>query len=232
MGKLNKSKGNMYEWVTHTWSPISGCPHQCAYCYVRKFKNLEKEVTLDLLVPDLGEGKTIFVAHMGDLFADSVPQSIIYKVLEYCRAFDNEYVFQTKNPRRLWLYRDALPSKSIIGTTIETNDNNLLEKISNAPAVEMRSTYLRCFHEDGFKTFLTIEPILDFVPTLLFDLIDNSKADFINIGADSKGHGLKEPSAEKIKILIQMLNNQKIEIKKKDNLERLMKGADHVQRND
>ena len=30
---LNKSKGNMYPWVTHTWNPIRGrCPHNCQYC--------------------------------------------------------------------------------------------------------------------------------------------------------------------------------------------------------
>lgn len=34
---MNKSKGNMYPWVTHTWNPIKGiCPHQCSYLFQSK----------------------------------------------------------------------------------------------------------------------------------------------------------------------------------------------------
>ena len=30
---LNRQKGNMYPWITHTWNPIKGkCPHDCTYC--------------------------------------------------------------------------------------------------------------------------------------------------------------------------------------------------------
>jgi DNA repair photolyase len=31
---LNKSKGNMYEWITHTWNTVKGaCYHDCSYCH-------------------------------------------------------------------------------------------------------------------------------------------------------------------------------------------------------
>lgn len=34
---LNESKGNMYDWVTHTWNPIKGkCSHNCNYCFMKK----------------------------------------------------------------------------------------------------------------------------------------------------------------------------------------------------
>ena len=30
MSRLGKSKGDMYEWVTHVWNPLDGkCPHGC-----------------------------------------------------------------------------------------------------------------------------------------------------------------------------------------------------------
>src|SRR4030042_5380865 len=33
---LNKTTGNMYPWVTHTWNRIRGrCPHECSYCYMK-----------------------------------------------------------------------------------------------------------------------------------------------------------------------------------------------------
>ena len=30
---MNKSNGNMYEFVTETWNPVTGCQHGCEYCY-------------------------------------------------------------------------------------------------------------------------------------------------------------------------------------------------------
>ena len=33
MGSVNKSVGQMYEWVTHMWSTGKGCPLQCDYCH-------------------------------------------------------------------------------------------------------------------------------------------------------------------------------------------------------
>ena len=39
---LRKSKGNMYSFITHTWNPVKGiCYHDCSYCYMKGFKNLE-----------------------------------------------------------------------------------------------------------------------------------------------------------------------------------------------
>ena len=34
---LKKSVGNMYDFVTHTWSPVRGkCKHDCSYCMPKK----------------------------------------------------------------------------------------------------------------------------------------------------------------------------------------------------
>jgi len=45
----------------------------------------------------------------------------------------------------------------------------------------------------------------------------------VNIGADSKGHGLPEPSPDKVHALIEKLTGYGIEIREKHNLERLLK---------
>ena len=35
---LNKSIGNMYNFITHTWNTIKGeCPHGCSYCYMKRW---------------------------------------------------------------------------------------------------------------------------------------------------------------------------------------------------
>ena len=74
MGKLSKAQGNMYNWVSHMWSPINGgCPHQCSYCYVRAFMRFGEQPVLDKGLPALGSGRIIFVGHLTDMFAEAVP---------------------------------------------------------------------------------------------------------------------------------------------------------------
>ena len=76
---LNKSKGNMYEFVTHTWNAIKGeCYHQCSYCYMKRWGRL-KPVRLDEkeLKTDLGNDNFIFVGSSCDMFAQNIPDEWI-----------------------------------------------------------------------------------------------------------------------------------------------------------
>ena len=221
MSKLSKARGNMYDWVTHMWSPFAGCPHQCSYCYVKNsWRDLPEETVLQEPFPVLGSGKTIFIGHLCDMFAESVKDVDIVKVLEYCRKFDNEYIFQTKNPERMWNFKHHFPEKRMIGTTIETNREDILKEHSKAPDPISRANGLGQI--EGRK-FVTIEPIMDFdVPSLL-SLIVFCKPDFVNIGADSKRHNLPEPSGEKILKFVEVLRVHGITIRKKVNIERLLK---------
>ncbi|KAA3831269.1 hypothetical protein F3F35_14090, partial [Bacteroides ovatus] len=60
---LNKSTGNMYAFVSHTYNPLKGeCEHSCAYCFMRR-KLLLPPLHLELkeLKVNLGEGNFIFV---------------------------------------------------------------------------------------------------------------------------------------------------------------------------
>ena len=72
------------------------------------------------------------------------------------------------------------------------------------------------------RTFITIEPIMDFDVPVIGQWLMEIRPEFINIGADSKRHGLPEPSADKIMALIDVLNAAGIEIREKHNLERLL----------
>ena len=71
---LNKQKGNMYAFVTHTWNAVKGkCPHDCEYCYMKEFPQGELKFDEKELKTDLGEGNFIFVGSSCDMFADAVP---------------------------------------------------------------------------------------------------------------------------------------------------------------
>ena len=55
---LNKSAGNMYDFVTHTWNTVKGlCPHGCSYCYMKRW-GTQNPVRFDAkeLRTDLGKG--------------------------------------------------------------------------------------------------------------------------------------------------------------------------------
>lgn len=57
---LNKQKGNMYGFVTHTWNVIKGkCPHDCEYCYMKVFPQGELRFDEKELKSFLDGGKLI-----------------------------------------------------------------------------------------------------------------------------------------------------------------------------
>lgn len=75
---------------------------------------------------------------------------------------------------------------------------------------------------DGRK-MITIEPILDFDVDILASWIAEIRPEFLNIGADSKGHKLPEPTQEKVEEFILKLKSYGIEVREKKNLKRLKK---------
>jgi hypothetical protein len=63
---------------------------------------------------------------------------------------------------------------------------------------------------------------MDFDIDEFIKIIFTINPDFVNIGADSKGHHLIEPSTEKIEALIKRIEAAGIEVRRKSNLARLM----------
>ena len=220
---LNKPIGNMYKFVTHTWNAIKGqCIHNCDYCYMKSnWTRFPKQNILRLdektLKDNLGENRFIFVGSSTDMFADNVPKEWIIRTLKYCRQFPkNKYLFQTKNPKRFWEFINYFPKDSLLCATIESNrDYN----ITKAPGVKERVSYMKNL---PFKIMITIEPILDFDLREFIDLIKEINPNWVNIGADSKRCDLKEPSKEKIELLIEELSKIPT-LELKSNLERLRK---------
>jgi DNA repair photolyase len=221
MGKVNKSKGNMYEWVTHTWSPGIGCSHQCSYCYVRKYREQPSVFKLDLPFPTLGEGKMIFVGHLCDMWAKDVSRDDIAQVLAHCVHYPNSYMFQSKNPERFETIGLLFPSDTLLGATVETNRQDIIDKLSKAPPIMERLNSIRRLNE-WRRCFLTIEPILDFDLDIFTKLIVSVNPAWVNIGADSKSHNLPEPPSQKVKELVFKLTDSGIEVRNKENLLRIL----------
>ena len=216
---MRASKGNMYDWCSSTWNPIKGkCIHDCSYCYMKRFPQNPIRLDEKTLKEDLGSNEIIFVGSSTDMFAKDVPDEWIRKVLIHCSKYpSNTYIFQSKDPERIYQFRSEIPKGSMIGTTIETNrDYN----ISKAPSMEDRAYYIGLMESGDFQRFVTLEPIMKFDLDKLVELIKMCRPNWINIGADSKNHKLEEPSRAEVEALVSKLK-EFTSIKKKINLERL-----------
>lgn len=219
---MNKTRGNMYGFVTHTWNPIKGkCRHDCEYCYMKVWKQKPIRLVEKELKDVLGDGNFIFVGSSTDMFADDVPVDWIERVLSHCDKYDrNKYLFQTKNPKRFHEFFDLFPEGTILCTTIETNCINA--NSPKAPTTYSRKSQFEALDWNEDSKMITIEPIMDFEVDVMVKWLKDINPFQVNIGADSKGHNLSEPSKEKIETLIKALEPF-TEVKLKDNLKRLMK---------
>jgi DNA repair photolyase len=227
---LIKSTGNMYSWVTDMHTHLGGdCPHACSYCYVNTgFMNTPRPKRycgpLRLIEQEFkvnyGTGKTIFIEHKNDLFCAEMPDVFIIRIIAHCLKHPgNTYVFQTKNPVRYLSWDALFPKGSILGTTIETNRD--MSKISKAQPAGERALAM-CRLPKEIRKFVTIEPVLDFDVDILAGWIADIRPEFLNLGADSKGHNLPEPSIDKIYAFAEKLKEYGIELREKHNLARLM----------
>jgi hypothetical protein len=146
------------------------------------------------LKTDLGKDNFIFVGSSCDMFANGIDPEWAVRTLGHCFKFDNQYLFQSKNP---FAFQAGIlfPKKSVYCTTIETN-RFYKEIMGSTIKPQERAYYLPT------GNYLTIEPIMDFDLTPFLTLINITAPKQINIGADSGNNNLPEPPKEKILELI------------------------------
>lgn len=248
---ISRSKGNMYDWCSHMHTHLRGkCSHGCSYCYVQAMERIyngghyagdlrlsEKDLDCSYDTPKIRREAlesgfhmpVHFIEHCNDLFASDVPDAWISRILAHCCLYQEcGFIFQSKNPCDMVTFLPQMPDNRIIGTTVESDvvyagQYECLASMPPSPqqrlndiGVEHRGSNQRCF--------VTIEPILRMQDPVSFArLIADCRPDFVNIGADSKGTGLPEPSREQVLELIDALKANGVTIRKKINLERLLK---------
>jgi protein gp37 len=209
----------MYGFIDGSWNPVRGkCPYDCAYCYVKRWGDRQKPLRIDrsFLTAPLGKGQFIFVCSGCDLFHPDVPRDWIAEVREHTLQYpDNKYLWHTKNPQRLVELIEPGPN-DFACATIESNIHRPC--IGGAPAPSERAAALRKW--EG-QRMVTVEPVMDFDTAKFADLILSCKPCQVNIGADSGKNGLPEPSPEKVRTLVRILETH-TDVHIKPNLKRLM----------
>ncbi|MEN3052058.1 MAG: DUF5131 family protein [Candidatus Methanosuratincola petrocarbonis] len=199
----------MFSFITHTWNPVKYCSHECVYCWARRYGLDSKpklyENRLNMKFP---KDAFVFVCDLGDLFCSDMPPSIIERVVEVIEQNPQaKFLLMTKNPSR---YDDVSPLDNVaFGVTIESNRN--YRELSKAPKQTERLDALVQLDRAMKRTFVSVEPILDFdMDAMVYFLTNFTKA--VAIGYDNYGHKLPEPPLEKTLMLIEELKRHGVKV--------------------
>lgn len=137
---FNKQENADIEWAQYSWNPITGCLHDCVYCYARDIalsKRTEKvfpfgfEPTLHplrLLAPHGTKPpkeaahdtryRNVFTGSMADIFGRWVPAEWIEAVLAQVKSSPQwNFLFLTKFPNRMAEF--DIPSNAWLGTSVD-----------------------------------------------------------------------------------------------------------------
>ncbi|HHU55757.1 MAG TPA: DUF5131 family protein [Acholeplasmataceae bacterium] len=225
---MNKSK---IEWCDYTWNPVTGCLHECEYCYARKIANRFQSKNNYTYVDGVKPGhikdafpygfmptfhkdrlldpqkvrkpQNIFVCSMADLFGEWVPDEWIQEVFKACEAApQHKYLFLTKNFKNASNFR--YHDNWWIGKTI-TNDEN-------ARLCEGDPWNIDEIHRAN--QFLSIEPLQGDITRLEYYLYSFK---WVIVGAQT-GPGAKPPKLEWVKKIIDQCRDAGVPVFLKNNL--------------
>ena len=167
------------EWARWSWNPVTGCKHDCSYCYAREIAERSDAYPQKFIPTFLPERlaapantrypaaedirreparQNVFTCSMADLFGRWVPDAWIEAVLQTVRSNPQwNYLFLTKFPQRL---PDIdFPDNAWVGTTIDAQVRvNVAEQAFER--VNARVKWLSC------------EPLLENIHFERLDLFD------------------------------------------------------------
>jgi protein gp37 len=178
---MNETNDNI-EWAAWSWNPVTGCLHNCDYCYARDIaaRFYEQGFAPSFIPSRLSapantkqskprwDGDTgymnVFTCSMADLFGKWVPREWIKSVLKVVE--DNPqwtFLFLTKFPVRMAEF--TYPSNVWLGTTVDKQH-----------AVDRAESAFKKIKASGFKgiCWLSCEPMLErleFTNLKMFDWV-------------------------------------------------------------
>lgn len=197
---------------------ISGCRHQCSYCWARdRAEQLRDHAARykDGFVPcfnkaelgkNYGKDKTWFIGDMGDSWGRWVPANRILDMLDDAKRADSSVtiLFLTKNSLRYYEFFPLFQPNFVAGFTLETN-RVYGPEISRASSVEERYIAMRDLEYP--RKFVSIEPIMDFDPDVFVGWLAEIAPIRVSVGYDNHNKGLVEPPLEKTVDLIDVLKS-------------------------
>lgn len=181
-GAFNQQKNESIEWAQWSWNPVTGCLHNCPYCYARDialsermqqaslypngfdptFRSLSLNGPKNTKVPKEAATDTryrnVFTCSMADLFGRWVPVEWINAVMMAARGNPQwNFLFLTKFPQRL--AEIEIPDNAWMGTTVD-----MQARVKNAE---------KAFEKvNGGVKWLSVEPMIEPLKFERLDLFD------------------------------------------------------------
>lgn len=194
-----------------TWNPHPGCEFGCLYCYVdEQYKRFSKckdclakkpHFHPERMKQKFKPGETVFVESTGD--PNFIPRDIFQDIINHLAEFpDTKFMIQSKNP--IYFVDFEYPDNIWLGTTIETDIDDLARCYSKAPVPSLRANGLwRVKHEQQkSEIYLTIEPVMVFDFLKMLRIVEFLKPAEIFIGRDNHSNKLPEPSEKDLMRLV------------------------------
>jgi len=207
---------NMYRESIEPWNPFVGCGYDCVYCessFKRQMKRRKRQCLdcysfkphfhaerLSRSLPRTEGDNFIFCCDMGDV-AFCKPEWMRRILVRIKQLPDRTFLIQSKNPSVFSKFR--FPGNVLLGTTLETNRDDLYVGISKAPLPSWRfEAMLRLQHS---RKIVTIEPVLDFDVEIMERWVRDIRPETCYVGYDSKKNYLPEPEIHKVEVLMKKL---------------------------
>ena len=225
--KFNATNDNI-EWAKWSWNPVTGCLHNCPYCYAKDIAtrynggdfspqfhedrlNAPEFTTIPKNRIDEPGINNVFVCSMADLFGKWVDASWIQSVIDVCREQPQwTYLMLTKNPERYLEFE--FPENCWIGASA-TNQDQFDRAIETFEQLETECV-----------KFLSCEPLNEeiYVYTESFDETLNGlhSIDWLIIGGRSQSMNMPafQPEWSWVQHLIVAANDCEVPIYFKPNL--------------
>lgn len=167
---MNKQKSTGISYCDYTSNPITGCLHDCFYCWARdmcdRFHRSFKPAfhPEELLAYDKLRGRQrIFVCDASDMWGKWIPDLWIELVLTANRCSDHRFLYLTKNPERYigaWDY----PDLTMIGTSMTGADKASLKRLD---------CLIEAPHDrDDVLRWVSLEPLISDTHGINFEGVD------------------------------------------------------------
>ena len=215
---LHITERRMFSIITRTWNPITGCTHNCSYCWARRLaagrlkrskryrEGFKPRLNVQELRVKFKRNEVVFVSDMGDMFCEGVPDEWIEAVLSVIAKFpQTSFLLLTKNPARYLNFE--FPANVLLGATIETDRDEITAELSDAPPPSERIVAMRNLRHP--HKFVSIEPVLDFTRKFA-DEIAAIEPEIVYIGYDNYNNKLREPQLRKVLSLINALGHYNV----------------------